>query len=143
MSTTEQEKGRYPGNIARRAFSLVFPLILSFVLHNQCPFLIFSTLCVSFLSITIYPYLSLRHFALFTLHLDELGRCFSFNTQYGTWCRNILSHVSLRSFDSVIPRYYIQSFQTAAEFTARTAPLSNTNVLILLEALERLNASSV
>ncbi|EUC50842.1 hypothetical protein COCMIDRAFT_81236, partial [Bipolaris oryzae ATCC 44560] len=124
VSTTEQEKGRYPGNIAIRAFSLVFPLILSFVLHNQYPFFGFSISCVSFPSITIYLYLSLRHFALFTLHLDELGMVFFSSTPgCGTRCRSILSHVSLRNFDSVIPRYYIQSFQTVAEFTARTAPL--------------------
>ncbi|XP_014562673.1 hypothetical protein COCVIDRAFT_83712, partial [Bipolaris victoriae FI3] len=84
----------------------------------------FSISCVSFPSITIYPYFSLRNFALFTLHLDELGRVFLFfNTQYGTWCHSILSHVSLRNFNSVIPRYYIQSFQTVAEFTTHTTPL--------------------
>ncbi|EMD69714.1 hypothetical protein COCSADRAFT_213058 [Bipolaris sorokiniana ND90Pr] len=106
MSTTEQEKGRYPGNISRRAFSLVFPLILSFVLHNRYPFFDFSISCVSFPSITIYPYLSLRYFALFTLCSDELGRAF-FSTPNMAHGATAYFHVSLRNFNSVIPRYYI------------------------------------
>lgn len=142
MSTTEQEKGRYPGNISRRAFSLVFPLILSFVLHNRYPFFDFSISCVSFPSITIYPYLSLRYFALFTLCSDELGRAFFFNTQYGTWCHSILSCFFTKLQFCNTPLLYLV-LPDSCRVYGQHSTTSNTNVLILLEVLECSNASSV